>query len=65
LLYSQRSASAEQPPEITALRLFRDPVTCIALQLVAEELLLAEGFTDVHHTVAAIKVGFELLRVCT
>ncbi len=42
------SFAAEPPPEITTIRLERDPSTCIAPQAV-EELLRAEGFTDIHY----------------
>jgi NitT/TauT family transport system substrate-binding protein len=42
------SAAAEPPPEITTIRFERDPVTCIAPQA-AEELLRAEGFTDIRY----------------
>jgi NitT/TauT family transport system substrate-binding protein len=41
-----RSLAAEPPPEVTTIRFERDPVTCIAPQAV-EELLRAEGFTDI------------------
>ena len=43
-----RSFAAEPPPEITTIRLERDPVICIAPQVV-EELLRAEGFTDIRY----------------
>jgi hypothetical protein len=43
-----RSLAAEPPPEITTIRLERDPFTCIAPQIV-EELLRAEGFTDIRY----------------
>jgi NitT/TauT family transport system substrate-binding protein len=43
-----KSLAAEPPPEITTVRLERDPYTCIAPQLV-EELLRAEGFTDIRY----------------
>ena len=39
--------SAEPPPETTRLRLVRIPSICRAPQYVAEELLQAEGFTEV------------------
>ena len=42
------SFAAEPPPEITTIRLERDPVLCIAPQAV-EELLRAEGFTDIRY----------------
>ena len=40
--------AAEPPPEITAIRLERDPGICIAPQAV-DELLRAEGFTDIRY----------------
>ena len=43
------SASGEPPPETTRLRLFQFPGICLAPQYVAEDLLRAEGFTDVQY----------------
>jgi NitT/TauT family transport system substrate-binding protein len=42
------SLAAEAPPEITTIRLDRDPIICLAPQVV-EELLRAEGFTDIRY----------------
>src|SRR2546430_9854086 len=46
---------AEPPPETTTIRLYRPPTTnaglCVAPQLVAEDLLRAEGFTHVQYGV--------------
>lgn len=42
-------ADADPPPETTRLRLYEGPVTCLAPQYVAQELLLSEGFTDVRY----------------
>jgi NitT/TauT family transport system substrate-binding protein len=42
-------AAAEPPPETTRLRLRRSPTVCLAPMYVAEELLRAEGFTDVQY----------------
>jgi NitT/TauT family transport system substrate-binding protein len=42
-------AAAEPPPETTKLRIYENPVTCLAPQIVAQELLYAEGFTDVQY----------------
>jgi NitT/TauT family transport system substrate-binding protein len=42
-------ASAEPPPETTRLRLLKFPSLCLAPQYVAEELLRAEGFTDIQY----------------
>jgi NitT/TauT family transport system substrate-binding protein len=39
--------AAEPPPETTAVRLLKTPGICIAPIHVAEELLRAEGFTDI------------------
>jgi NitT/TauT family transport system substrate-binding protein len=44
-----RSTAAGPPPETTRLRLTKLPSTCRAPQWVAEELLVAEGFTEVHY----------------
>src|SRR5690349_21819731 len=42
----RKSVAAEPPPEITTIRFEKDSVTCLAPQA-AEELLRAEGFTDI------------------
>jgi NitT/TauT family transport system substrate-binding protein len=42
-------AGAEPPPETTRLRLSQIAGICVAPQYVAEELLRAEGFTDVQY----------------
>src|SRR5215510_95097 len=47
--YDLRRAHAEPPPEITRLRIHENPVNCIAPQIIAQELLLTEGFTDVQY----------------
>src|SRR5436190_2022076 len=44
-----RSEAAEGPLETTAIRLGRQPTICVAPQFVAEELLRAEGFTDIRY----------------
>jgi NitT/TauT family transport system substrate-binding protein len=44
-----RVLAAEAPPETTAIRLAKSPTICVAPQYVAEELLRAEGFTDVRY----------------
>ncbi|HET9481692.1 MAG TPA: ABC transporter substrate-binding protein [Candidatus Polarisedimenticolia bacterium] len=44
-----RPAGAEPPPETTRIRLSQIPGICVAPQFVAEELLRAEGFTDVRY----------------
>jgi NitT/TauT family transport system substrate-binding protein len=47
LASSAQPAYAEPPPEVTRLRLPKIPSVCMAPQYVAEELLYAEGFTEV------------------
>jgi NitT/TauT family transport system substrate-binding protein len=49
LLGVPTKASAEPPPETRRLRIFEGPVTCIAPEFVAKELLHAEGFKDVQY----------------
>src|SRR3954465_7505850 len=44
----RKSLAAEPPPEVTTIRFEKDPVTCIAPQ-VFQELLRAEGFTDIRY----------------
>jgi hypothetical protein len=44
-----RRAAAEPAPETTRLRLSQIPGICVAPQYVAQELLQAEGFTDVRY----------------
>ena len=43
------AAGAEPPPETTSVRLLEHPVLCLAPQYVAEDLLHAEGITDVRY----------------
>ena len=45
---ARSSIAAEPPPEITTIRFEKDPVTCIAPQVV-QALLHAEGFTDIRY----------------
>jgi NitT/TauT family transport system substrate-binding protein len=42
-------AAADPPPELTKLRIHENPLTCLAPQIVAQELLYAEGFKDVQY----------------
>jgi NitT/TauT family transport system substrate-binding protein len=39
----------EGPPEVTSIRIGYDPNMCAAPQFIAEELLRAEGFTDIRY----------------
>jgi len=43
------SAIAEPAPETTRLRIHEDPLNCIAPQIIAQELLHAEGFANVRY----------------
>src|SRR5580693_7385114 len=43
-----KSLDAEPPPEITTIRFEKDGATCLAPQ-VFQELLHAEGFTDIQY----------------
>jgi NitT/TauT family transport system substrate-binding protein len=47
--YDIRPAAAEPPPEVTKLTLLENNITCLAPQYVANELLHAEGFSDVRY----------------
>jgi NitT/TauT family transport system substrate-binding protein len=44
-----RPAAAEPPPETTRIRVHHSVSLCLAPQYVAEELLRAEGFTEIHY----------------
>jgi NitT/TauT family transport system substrate-binding protein len=48
-----KALAAEPPPEITTIRFGKVPGICIAPQYVAEELLRAEGFTEVRYVPTA------------
>jgi len=49
LLGMPAALALEGPPEITTVRFPKVPATCIAPQFAAEELLRAEGFSDVRY----------------
>ena len=52
------SLADEPAPEITTVRLRRDPSICIAPWYLAEDLLRAEGFTDVRYVAVQAGVTF-------
>jgi NitT/TauT family transport system substrate-binding protein len=60
--------AAEPPPETTRLRLHKTSGICVAPQYVAEELLRAEGFREVHYvemdSIAAVstKIGSSMYQ---
>jgi NitT/TauT family transport system substrate-binding protein len=59
---SGTSLADEAPLETTAVRLIKIPGICIAPQYVAEELLRAEGFTEVRYVVSeAGRIQAELI----
>jgi NitT/TauT family transport system substrate-binding protein len=47
LAHARTGFAAEPPPETTRIRFQNAPSACLAPQYIAEELLKAEGFTDV------------------
>ena len=57
---SAKSLAQEAPPETTTLRLAKINGICIAPQYVAEELLRAEGFTDIRYVPTDTGVGAAL-----
>ncbi|HSF06243.1 MAG TPA: ABC transporter substrate-binding protein [Methylomirabilota bacterium] len=50
LLGARPAGAADPPPETRTIRLIQIPGICIAPQYVAEELLRAEGFSEVQYT---------------
>jgi NitT/TauT family transport system substrate-binding protein len=46
---ARRPVAAEPPPETTRLRVHKTSGICVAPQYVAEELLQAERFSEVHY----------------
>jgi NitT/TauT family transport system substrate-binding protein len=49
ILPFRRAAALEPPPETTTVRLAKQPVICFAPQYACEQLLRAEGFTDIRY----------------
>jgi NitT/TauT family transport system substrate-binding protein len=50
-------AAAEPPPETTRIRIHDAPITCFAPVYVAEDLLKAEGFTEVQYVKTPLAEG--------
>ncbi len=46
-LGARASLADEGPPETTTIRLIQDPNICLAPGYIAEDLLRAEGFTEI------------------
>jgi NitT/TauT family transport system substrate-binding protein len=61
VLGTRASLADEGPPETTTIRLVKIPSICIAPQYVAEELLHAEGFTDVRYLTVPLPADIEAL----
>jgi NitT/TauT family transport system substrate-binding protein len=51
----------EGPPEVTTIRLRRDPAICLGPWDIAEDLLRVEGFTDIRYVPA--QVGPQLMQM--
>lgn len=51
------TAAAEPPPETTRIRIHDSPIACFAPEFVAEDLLKAEGFTDVQYIKTPLAEG--------
>jgi NitT/TauT family transport system substrate-binding protein len=54
-------AAAEPPLETTRIRISRTESTCVAPELVAEDLLRGEGFSEVQYVMRPTGTGFSLL----
>jgi NitT/TauT family transport system substrate-binding protein len=68
LLGGRASLADEGPPETNAVRLTQDPNICLAPGYIAEDLLRAEGFTEIQYVastsddpVARSEVDFDMV----
>src|SRR5262249_61779965 len=52
LVRGRSSLAQDAPPETTTIRLVKSPRLCIGPQYAAEELLRAEGFTDIRYVLS-------------
>jgi NitT/TauT family transport system substrate-binding protein len=52
VLGDRPSLADEGPPEVTTIRLRRDPSVCVAPWYIAEDLLRAEGFSEIRYVPA-------------
>jgi NitT/TauT family transport system substrate-binding protein len=62
LLRAAPSSAAEGALETTAIRIPATPAICLAPQFVAEELLRAEGFTDIRFVGGSVSNLFEVTK---
>ena len=66
VLRTRRSLADEGPPEVTTIRVGYDANMCVAPQYIAEDLLRADGFTDIRYlpsppaSVASGEIDFNL-----
>src|SRR5207245_2402670 len=58
LVRAPRALAAEAALETTAVRILKFPAICVAPQYVADELLRAEGFTEIAYVDAGRSVDF-------
>jgi len=56
-----RLIAAEPPPETTRIRLVHDPSICVTPQYLAEELLRADGFSEVQYVEATDGLGSRVI----
>ena len=61
LSVSSRPVMAAPPPETTRIRLVHDPSICVTPQYLAEELLRADGFSEVQYVEATDGLGTRLV----
>ncbi len=61
LIAGRNSFAEEAPPETTTIRLIKNAGICVAPQYVADELLRAEGFTDIQHVMRSPAVMAEAI----
>ena len=59
---ASNSAAQDAPPETTTIRLAKNAGICIAPQYLADELLRAEGFTDIRYGPAAARRALDWSR---
>ena len=59
--FAPRPARAEPPPEVLKVRLVHAPALCLSPQYVAEDLLHAEGFTQVQYVELATNTVASLI----
>ena len=64
VVVGQKAFAQQAPPETTTVRIAKIAGICISPEYVADELLRAEGFTDIHYvpTDAGIPAALSLAR---